>query len=215
MKTLFSLDSPVMKLLRQFTDLMILNLLWLLGCLPIITIGASTTALYQSIIKMRKGEDGRPWSEFWNFFRSNFKQATILFFVVAVVIALTVVDILVIVSFIPNTSIFLKILMLLPFLLVIPALGYVFPLQAQFDNSVTNTLKNAWIMSMIHFLVSIIVLVINLIPVVMFLFFQELFIRFVPIWVCLGGSVIAYANMTFLQGVFAQYIPNDSKADSI
>lgn len=207
MKNLFSLDSPVMKLLRQFTDLMILNLLWLLGCLPIITIGASTTALYQSIIKMRKGEDGRPWSEFWHFFKSNFKQATILFLMVAVVIALTVLDILVIVTLIPNTSIFLKILMLLPFLLVVPALGYVFPLQAQFDNSIINTLKNAWIMSMIHFLVSIIVMVLNLIPVVIFLFYPELFIRCVPIWVCLAGSVIAYANMALLDGVFRQYIP--------
>lgn len=208
MKNLFSMDSPVMKLLRQFTDLMILNLLWLVGCLPVVTIGASTTALYQSIIKMRKGEDGRPWAEFWKYFRSNFKQATALFLVVAAVIALTVVDILVIVSFIPNTSIFLKILLLLPFLLVVPALGYVFPLQAQFENSVINTLKNAWIMAMIHFLVSIMVLVLNLIPVVIFLFYPELFIRCVPIWVCLAGSVIAYANMALLDGVFRQYIPS-------
>ena len=207
------MDSPVMKLLRQFTDLIILNLLWLLGCIPIITIGASTTALYQSIIKMRKGEDGRPWSEFWKYFRSNFKQATILSLTVAVVIALTAVDILVVISLMPNTGILLKILMLLPFLLVVPALGYVFPLQAQFENSVLNTLKNAWIMAMIHFLVSAMVLVLNLIPVVIFLFYPELFIRCVPIWICLVGSVTAYANMALLEPVFRQYIPREEKVE--
>lgn len=207
------MDSPVMKLLRQFTDLIILNLLWLLGCIPIITIGASTTALYQSIIKMRKGEDGRPWSEFWKYFRSNFKQAAILSLTVAVVIALTAVDILVVISLMPNTGILLKILMLLPFLLVVPALGYVFPLQAQFENSVLNTLKNAWIMAMIHFLVSAMVLVLNLIPVVIFLFYPELFIRCVPIWICLVGSVTAYANMALLEPVFRQYIPREEKVE--
>ena len=209
MKNLFSIDSPVMKLLREFTDLIILNLLWLLGCLPVFTIGASTTALYQCIIKQRKGEDGRPWSDFWKYFQSNFKQATVLFLIAALVISLTVVDVLVILTLIPNTSILLKILMLLPFLLVVPALGYIFPLQAFFDNNVLQTIKNAWIMSMIHFLVSIIVLGINLIPVVIFFFYPQLFMRCVPIWICLAGSAIAYINMSFLNGVFTQYIPND------
>lgn len=209
MKNLFASDSPVMKLLQQFTDLIFLNLLWLLGCLPVFTIGASTAALYQCIIRMRKNEEGRSCSYFWKFYKSNFKQATILFFVVALIIALTVIDVLVIVMFIPNTSIILKILFLLPFLLVVPSLGYVFPLQAQFDNSVINTLKNAWSMSTIHFLVSIIVLGLNLVPFVIFFFYPEFFLRCVPIWLCLGGSVIAYANTALLQGVFVQYMPKE------
>ena len=212
MKNLFSIDSPFMKLLQAFTDLIILNLLWLMGCLPIFTIGASTTALYQCIIKLKKDEDGRPWSDFWKYFRSNFKQATVLFLIVALVIALTIMDILVIIALIPNTRIILKILILLPFLLVVPALGYVFPLQAFFDNNVIQTLKNAWIMSMIHFWASIIVLGINLIPVVIFLLYPELFMRCVPIWICLAGSVIAYINISLLQGVFIQYTPkNDTE----
>ncbi len=71
-------DSPVIAFLNKMTDLILLNLLWIICCLPIITIGAATTALYYvSIISIRQG-DGYVIRRFFTSFVQNFKQATLL-----------------------------------------------------------------------------------------------------------------------------------------
>ena len=57
MGSFFNMDSPVMRFLSRLCDLMILNILCLICCIPIVTIGASITALYSVTLKMVKGED--------------------------------------------------------------------------------------------------------------------------------------------------------------
>ena len=55
-----------------------LNLLWMISSIPIITIGASTTALYYCTLKLHKDKDISTWKSFWKSFRGNFLQSTIL-----------------------------------------------------------------------------------------------------------------------------------------
>lgn len=195
-----------MNALRLLLDLIILNLLWLQGCFLIFTTGASTTALYQSIMKMRKGGSFQVWKTFWKCFLSNFRQATILLIIVAVGLALVAADVVIVLTVMTNVSFFLKIIMLLPAILVMPALGFVFPFQAQFENNIINTLKNARIMARIHIPASLVVLILNLIPVGIFAIWPNLFFQCVPLWITLGGSLIAYNNTAILQRVFNQYI---------
>ena len=57
MSSFFNMDSPIMRFLSRLCDLMILNILCLICCIPIVTIGASITALYSVTLKMVKGED--------------------------------------------------------------------------------------------------------------------------------------------------------------
>ena len=53
MNRLFSLDGKLFHILSRIADLILLNVLWLLSSLPIITIGASTTALYYVMLKTK------------------------------------------------------------------------------------------------------------------------------------------------------------------
>lgn len=209
MKNLFASDSPLMNLLRQFADLIILNLLWLLGCLPIITIGTSTTALYQSLMKLRKDDGLQVWADFWRFYRSNFTQATVLFVVIVGICLISVADVMIIFTRMSNAGMPLRFLLILPLFLIIPSLSYIFPLQAQFENRVFITLKNAWIMSLSHYLTSVIVLIFNLIPIAVLLFLTDWFLEYLPIWLGLSGSVIAYINTFLLQRIFNRYIPSE------
>ena len=72
------MNSPVMSFFNKLTDLLFLNILWLVCSLPIITIGASTTAMYYvSITSIRMG-DGYVAKRFFKSFVDNFKQATII-----------------------------------------------------------------------------------------------------------------------------------------
>ena len=57
MGKLFNIDSPVMRFLGKVADLMILNLVTLLCCIPVVTIGASLTAMHYVLLKMVRNEE--------------------------------------------------------------------------------------------------------------------------------------------------------------
>ena len=54
---LFSMDGKFLETFNKITDLVTLNILWLLCCIPIITIGASTSALYQVTLQIAENRD--------------------------------------------------------------------------------------------------------------------------------------------------------------
>lgn len=69
-------NSPVIAFLNKMTDLILLNVIWLLCCLPVVTAGAATTAAYYvSITSIRCG-DGYVVKRFFSSFRKNFLQVT-------------------------------------------------------------------------------------------------------------------------------------------
>ena len=79
MSRFFNPDNPVMEFIAKIFDLVILNLIFIFSCVPIITIGASTSALSYVTLKMVRGEDPYIWRNFWKSFRQNFKQGTLVF----------------------------------------------------------------------------------------------------------------------------------------
>ena len=83
---LFDLDSPVMRFLSKMADLIILNLLAFVCCLPIFTIGASMTALHYVLLKIVRNEEGYVVRGFFKAFKSNFKQATVIWLILLAVL---------------------------------------------------------------------------------------------------------------------------------
>ena len=73
-------------------DILYVSVLWILACIPIVTIGAATTALYYTVNKVVRHTRGYVWKDFWGAFRSNFKQSTIVWLVVMAVSALLIFD---------------------------------------------------------------------------------------------------------------------------
>ena len=71
MRHLFDIESPLMTWLSRLADLMVLNLLWLLSCVPIITVGAATAALYSASIAIMEGRCGSAAGAFWREFRGG------------------------------------------------------------------------------------------------------------------------------------------------
>ena len=74
----FSYESRFSQLLLKLCYACYLNLLWLVCSLPIFTMGAATTALYYTCLKVIRGEEGYVGAAFFRSFRENFKQATVL-----------------------------------------------------------------------------------------------------------------------------------------
>lgn len=74
MERLFRMDSPLMIFFNKAGELILLNICWLIGCIPIVTIGTSTTALYYAIAKSIRKDTGYPLREFFQAYKRNLKR---------------------------------------------------------------------------------------------------------------------------------------------
>lgn len=143
----FDMDSPAMRFLNRVADLLILNIIMIICCIPVITIGAAYTALHYVLLKMVRDKEGYLLRGFFKSFVANFKQATLIWLILFLMIAVYVGDILI---FSYSGMVFPKavvIAVLAVAILFLMMLVYVFPLQARFENSIKNTLKNAMILA--------------------------------------------------------------------
>ena len=70
----FNYDSPFWSFMSRIADLVIVNILWLVFCIPVFTIGASTAAMYRVTLNLVRGEGGGVVRSFWASFKLNFKQ---------------------------------------------------------------------------------------------------------------------------------------------
>ena len=72
----FSYESKFSQLLLKLCNACMLNVLWFVCSLPIVTMGAATTALYYACLKIVRDEDSHVAAQFFHSFRQNFRQAT-------------------------------------------------------------------------------------------------------------------------------------------
>ena len=89
----FNIDSPIMVGLNKLADLIWLNILTFICCIPIITVGASITALNYVALKMVRNEEGYVTRSFFKSFKQNFKQATIIWLIMLLVAAIIIGDV--------------------------------------------------------------------------------------------------------------------------
>ena len=150
MGRLFNMDNPFFRFMGKMVDVLWLNIIWLVFSLPIVTIGASTTAMICVMMKVVRDREGYIWRDFWKSFKINFKQSTIMWIGIILVYSVLGTDIY---FFMNQTSAYSRLLlsfMIVVTLVVTCACIYIFPLQAQFENPIKQTVKNALIISMKH-----------------------------------------------------------------
>ena len=81
MTGLFNVDGPVLQFVNKIVYSVYLNILWFLCCIPVITVGASTTALFYVTLKISKNEEGNITKAFFRSFRQNFRQGTLIWLI--------------------------------------------------------------------------------------------------------------------------------------
>lgn len=199
---LFDYEAPFWRFMSRVADLVIVNAYWLICSLPVVTIGASTSALYCVTLHMARGEGGGVTKMFFSAFRQNLRQGLALFFILLLPVALVVYEVWLYVSGAVGQSLRMSVVFCMPAILVALITAYVYPLLAQFDNSVKNTLKNACLLAVGNLPFSIVMALLNLSAPLLFLFATSFFIRTCVFWLLLGGAVIALINSYLLRRVF-------------
>ena len=189
-------DSAYTQIMTKIFNIFWLSILWLLCCIPVITIGASTIALYYVMLKLVKDEETTVTREFFHSFKQNFLQSLPVTVIVLVVVVVLVADFHILgaagraqgASFMYGFCIVLGIICAAVF-------SYVFPLLAKFENMVKKTFENGARLAASH-------IGQTLFPVLWFLISSQTFSAIFWIWVFVGGGVQAFVNSLFLVKIF-------------
>lgn len=208
MSKLFRMDSPLMRFLTKIADLMVLNILFCVTSIPLITIGASWTALYSVTLKMVRDEEGSVSRSYFRSFRQNFRQATLLWLGVLVVLALLVLDIRVLNGMSEGTAPgLLRVGVEILALLGIMVLQYLFPSLARFEASLADTLKNACMMVLAHLPKTALMTAAAVGAVWITLINNTTIAVGLMVWPLIGFSLMAFGNSGILRKIFDNYVP--------
>lgn len=206
MFSFLSPDSKFMQVVSRFTDLVVLNLLFLITCLPVFTIGAANAALCSQCFGILRSREGSIARGYFRAFRENFKQGTTLWLLMLFVC-------------LPGLVYFdtfftmegpLRYLFVVFFTVVVLALfvgSYAFPWISQFANDTPTVLRNALILSLGNLPRTIAVCAMNLLPWALLLLKPELFVQVSFLWFALYFAAAAYLNTAILWKVFKPYYP--------
>ncbi len=215
MERFFNMDNKFFAFMGRVGDLMILNILWLVCSLPLVTMGASTAALYYATLKMARNEDSYPVRMFLHSLKQNLRQGiclTLIFFALGV---LLFVDIRVCLSMDSQIGQLLTAVFFLLTCLFAMTLSYAFPVLAQFENSLKAILKNSLLMSICHLPYTVAVLALDLVPILLFFLSPYYFFLSIPAWLLVGFALIAWVNAKLFVKVFKRYIPQEENEDGL
>ena len=201
---MFSPDSKFMTVVSRFADLLLLNLVFLLTCLPVFTIGAAVTALYTMCFRLMREEYSGLLRSYFSAFKSNFRQATCIWLLLLLIVCPALFYFYVLFSM-DSLLRYFGFLFILISLLAAMTASYVFPWLSQFENTTGQALKNALILSISHLPRTLAIVAINLVPVIVFFISPELFLQVSFLWVALYSAAAAYMNTGLLWHVFKPY----------
>jgi Predicted integral membrane protein len=198
---MFKLESPLVNFLNKVADIMILGIVFMIACVPVITGGAALTAAYYMGFKMVKNEETYIIKGFFKAFKENFKQATILWIFVLIIMAVIVADYRIILYSGIAFASGLRIAMVSVTLIAALGIVFVFPLQARFQNTVKHTFKNAFLMALSHLPSAFLLIIIYAVPYLILWLVPRLF----PVVFLLGFGGIFYFKSFVLLRVFRKY----------
>ena len=207
---LFNLDNPVWRFMGKLADLMLLHLLWFICSIPIVTIGASTTAVYYVTLKLVRDEEGYTTKSFFKSFKENFKQSTIIWLIILGLGIVLAVDLKLYMNAMGSGGNLQRIMAILFFSLAVifvMTVMYVFPLQAKFVNPIKRTFINAFFMAIRHLPYTLLMIFITV-----FFYAAVLLIPQLSLFLIVFGITLpAFLNSYFYARIFEKYIPKEEK----
>lgn len=199
-------STPLARFLRCLCDLMVVNWLWIICSLPIITIGPATCALFTVTLKLAKDEPLRLLKTFFGAFRENFKQGLVLGLIAVGLFIVGVTDFLFALEQVGLfRNLFLVVGAIMICLLLI-FISYAFALQARFENSLKGHIKNAFLLAVCSPGWTVLMGAVYVLPIAGILFWPELFVQvlgFVYIMMAVSGP--AFLGAFILKHIFARF----------
>lgn len=199
-------DSIFGQIFGFLGNMIALNVLWIVTSLPIVTIGASTTAMYYTALKLHKDKDVTVWKAFFQSFKQNFIQATAIWAVLAAVGALLFIEGKWLLLSESASSTFLSFSLIGIGLITGVLLLYIFPVIAAFSNTLGRLAAHAFYFAFHKPGYLIATAAITCLPMYFTMVDAKLFPVYLLIWLMCGFSLTAYGNAWFYLRLFKPHL---------
>ena len=206
-RNLFKPDSAVMITMSRITDYIFLSLFWMLCCIPVVTIGASTAALYDASFRAFRRNERNTWQRFFQVFRRNWKAGILptLVFLLAGWGLLKAAVALWNLAVVGTISWMLFAALTFVAVVLLGVLSVLFPVLSRFENSLGGLLKNTLFLALANLPRTAILGAVN--AVALFLCARIVVpLFFVPSLAAMLGSYL-------LEPMFKPYMNDENAAD--
>ncbi len=215
MNQIFNPDNPVMRFLSKFCDLMLLNLLFLITSIPLFTIGASTAAMYKITLQIVANDDPYIIKGYFKAFRENFKQATVIWIPILLVLIFFAVDLYVVYNIIDPSYSYLQFPIWIIMFVILSIIIYAFPMIGRYKATNKQILKNSVLLSVANMPVTIMIVAIYVGIAYLASSSAKALIITISILLFFGFSAIAFYNSLFLIRIFFKCNPDEMIAPEV
>lgn len=199
MAKLFDYNNPIWRFMGKLTDVCFLTVLWALFSLPIVTIGASTTALYYVSLKLAKDQEGYIWRTFVGAFKENFKQSTIIWLIMLALGIFLGVDLYFYYNIEGSTAVFIFWIFVMLTLFYLFFITMLFPLSARLDAKPGKLFFLTFMVTIKHFSWALLMVVTTICVIALGLFV------FWPILLISMGGIAFIHSKILIHMVFPKY----------
>lgn len=217
MGKIFDINSPVMCFFAMVANLFMVNLLFIICCLPVVTVGASFAALNKVAkdVVLDKG-DTAVFKPFFRAFCENFKQATIIWLIVAIVLAFAAWSVILSAAMGDAVLNLSQTIFGIVAIVVLAVALYLFPLIVRFQNGLGRHLRNAIILAVANLPRTILITAFNAIPfLVTYNCTLDTILNWGFYWIIAGPAVGAYFTNWLLNPVFSKFEPKEITENSL
>lgn len=205
---IFNHDGPFFAVLSKVCDLIFLSVIWVLLCIPIITIGPATTAMYYATVKVIRRERGYLFREFFKSFRLNFKKGVVVGLITTILYGILLFDLYVTWTSMANSGKMSSVLLGTYFaiLLLLTCFSiYAYPVLSRFELTLKQLFKTSFFMSMRHILHTIGMLAIMALSVIGVVF------NFMLIFIIPAGATFLISML--MERLLKKYTPKSENTD--
>ena len=199
MTEIFSQDGPIITFITKVGEILILNIITILCCIPVVTIGAAFTSMYYAMVKCVVHDRGSLLGEYFKSFKRVFAKSLIVTIVLLVWFAVLIYE-----RFIAGTLESQKHLVIVydAFIVLSAAFAiYIFPVMSRFENKLINLIKLAFVMSIRYFYLTILFGVVIALT-------AYLMIYAIPVlWGLVIPGVLVYALSFLMEKPLLKYMP--------
>ncbi len=195
------LENPVLDFINTLCNFIVLNLVFLITCIPIFTIGTALSSLYCIVLKEARGEYGYLTRTYLNEFKKNFKAGTSAFLILFVTGALLLFNLVFWHAMGTILTSVVSGLIFVACILWFFIFTYTFPLIARFENTTIQTLKNAFYFTMSHVKATLALLLIDIFVFCLCFFLAPMKL----IMVLFGFAFVAYCQSFVFNKIFEPY----------
>ncbi len=207
MRGIFGSDSKLMKVLGKIFDIGYLSLVFLVSCLPVVTIGAAFTALYYTTVKVIRRDRGYVFQEYMRSFKLNFVPATIIWIIQAVLTFIMIYNYYSVVGPDGENVGFLAGAYIVMGVLIYGICCFAYPVLSRFDLKITKIIRFSFFLAVKYFYFTIPMIVLSLGSIIAIV----LLATAIPIVPLLLPAVANYINSFMVEWVFKKYMPKDDQ----